>query len=310
MALRALKTEEEIANIPLDQEILIELPGGISEEEPEKKAEQIDPDAKQLQEQLEALKAAQKASEERERAAAEKAAKAERDAAQARKEAEDARKRQNDLEGDIISGGLSAAQGERDAAKAAFKTAFEAGDANAMAEAQSRIGRAEAKILTFESGAAEVAERKERKVEPQQTVQRQVDPMAAIDTNPNLLPAEKEWLKAHPDAVVDTGRNNELSVGYNRAMQQKLVRGSPAYFAYLEEFMGYKQPETNERDTSVQAPVTRQERDVNGRPSSNRVTLTPEEREMARNMGLSETQYAAGKVKLATKRAEDPDKYR
>ena len=33
MAARALKTQEEIDSIPLDQEILIELPGGVSSDD-------------------------------------------------------------------------------------------------------------------------------------------------------------------------------------------------------------------------------------------------------------------------------------
>ena len=56
MALRAVKTDEEISHIPLDQPILVELPGGVADEEiPEVKTgktkEPTDPGAKQLQEQ-------------------------------------------------------------------------------------------------------------------------------------------------------------------------------------------------------------------------------------------------------------------
>src|ERR1700744_4249338 len=122
MALRALKTEEEIAGVPLDQPILIELPGGMSDDLPVDK-KTPDEGAKQLQEQLEALQAANKAAGDREKAANERTAQAERDAANARREAEEARKRSNDLEGDVITGGLSAAQAERDAAKQALQQA-------------------------------------------------------------------------------------------------------------------------------------------------------------------------------------------
>src|SRR6185312_6716354 len=86
MALRALKTEEEIAGIPLDQEILVELPSANIPEEvvEDKKTEakvEIDPAAKTLQDQLEALK---RESSERERAANDRIAKAEREAAELR----------------------------------------------------------------------------------------------------------------------------------------------------------------------------------------------------------------------------------
>ena len=313
MPLRALKTEEEIAGIPLDQEILIELPSGV-DDLPEPKTEKLepsDPDAKKLMEQLEAAQAAQKAQQER-------ADKAERDAADARKladqrarEHQEALKRATSLESDVINGGLSAAQNELAAAKAELQRAGEAGDWKAMAEAQARIARSSAQVVSLESGAAEIAERKEQaKVEPRQEQPRAQDPIAAIDSNPQLLPAEKEWLKAHPDAVMDQRRNNELSVGYDRAMKKGLVRGTPAYFAELEDFMGYKQPELNNGEPSVQAPVTRMERGGDGRPSQNTIRLTPEQREIAKNMGVSDIEYAKQVAAFEAARKADPDKYR
>jgi hypothetical protein len=299
MALRALKTEEEIAGIPLDQEILVELPGANTADElvVEKKAE-IDPAAQTLQDQLEALK----------RESADRLAKTEREAneriAKAEREASELRTRSQSLEGDIINGGLAAAQSERDSAKAALKAAGEAGDWAAIADAQSKIGRAEAKILSFESGAAEIAERKE--VKPVEQTRQVIDPVTAMQANPNLLPVEKEWLGKHQDALVGA-RNNELSVGYERAMKQGLHRGSAEYFSFLEDFMGYKKPDG---DISVQAPPSRQERDGSGRPANNNVVrLTSEEREFAKNMGVTELEYAKNKQLFEAAKKADPDKY-
>lgn len=318
MALRALKTDEEAAAIPLDQPILIELPGGVIEDEsddkkPEPKArtskvEPSDPDAKKLQEQLEAAQTAQRTETER-------AAKIEREAnervARAEREAAEAVKRSQTLEGDVISGGLAAAQADRDAAMQEYIRAGEAGDFKAQAQAQSKIGRAEAKILTFESGAAEIAERKtivpERRAE--QVVQQPRDVTEAIDQNAQLLPAEKTWLKAHPDAYLPGPRNNELSVGYERALKQGLVRGTPQYFDYLEDFMGYTKSNDN-GSASVQAPPSRNDRGSDGRPTGNRITLTPEQREIAKSLGVSEIEYAKNVIKFEDARRADPDKYR
>ena len=69
MALRALKTEEEMAGVPLDQPILVELPSmddgqdnivDIDAKKPSPKSDDTAPDVKQLQTQLEALEAAAK----------------------------------------------------------------------------------------------------------------------------------------------------------------------------------------------------------------------------------------------------------
>lgn len=308
MSLRAVKTDEEISHIPLDQPILVELPGGVADEEaPEKPGktakEPTYPGAKQLQEQLEAAQAAQRASDAR-------AEKAERDAAQARREAAEATTRSHTLEGDIITGGLASAQAELAAAEAELERAGEAGDFKAMAKAQSRIGRASAQVVNLESGAAEIAERKPpvKEAVQEQVRQQPTDINVAIDTAPNLFPAEKVWLKAHPDAFMPGPRNNELSVGYERAIKQGLVRGTPAYFEYLEDFMGYAKSD-NQGSTSVQAPPSRNDRDTEGRPSNSRVTLSPEQREMAKNLGVSEIEYAKNLVKFHAAQKADPDKY-
>jgi len=313
MALRALKTDEEIAAIPLDQPILVELPGGTIDEGDEtivadkpkpKEPEQVD-GAKVLQEQLEASQRAQVEANAR-------AERAEREATEARRLAAEAEKRNSSLESDVISGGLSAAQAERDAAKLAFETAGEAGDYKAMADAQERIARAAAKILSFEAGAAEIAERPKTEAVQRQERQAPADPIAAVDANPNLFPAEKEWLKAHPDAVTDYKRNTELGVGYERAVKQGLVRGTPAYFAFLNEFMGYEKAASNDDNDGsrdVSAPVSRNERDGNGRPSQNRITLSPEQREIARSMGVTDIEYARQVQAFEAAKRADPDKY-
>src|ERR1700742_4582085 len=207
MALRALKTDEEAASIPLDQPILVELPGGVIDEPKDDKADkaaktdQVDPDAKRLQEQLEASHAAQRAADAR-------AEKAEREAAESRRIAAEETTRRHSLEGDVITGGLAAAQAELAAAEQELERAGEAGDFKAMAKAQSRIGRASAQVVNLESGAAEIAERKKAPVQ-EQARQAPQDPVEAIRSNPNLMPAEKAWLEKHPEAY--GSRNAELS---------------------------------------------------------------------------------------------------
>lgn len=316
MAQRALKTDEEISAIPLDQEILIELPGGTDEgdggaaEKPGKTP--IDTGAKTLQEQLEAMQASQKASDDRAVRAEREAAEARRITADRERELNETRTRAASLEGDVINGGLSAAQAELAAAESELERAGESGDYKAMAKAQSRIGRASAQIVSFEAGAAEIAERPKPEARQEQARQAPVDPIAGIETNPNLFPAEKEWLKAHPDAVTDTKRNNELGVGYERAIAKGLVRGTPAYFGFLEEFMGYKTPDTNtdEGSRDVSAPVSRAERGGDGKPSiPNRITLSPEQREIAKSMGVTDIEYARQVQAFDAAKKADPDKY-
>jgi hypothetical protein len=202
--LRALKTDEEIAAIPLDQPILVELPGGVIDDLGDtdatgkggkvEKTETVDNGAKVLQEQLEASQRAQ----ESERARADKA---EREAVDARKAVAEANKRTTTLETDVITGGLAAAQAEVAAAESELERAAEAGDFKAQAKAQTRIARAAAKVLNFEAGAAEIAERPAPE-EPRQEQTRQVtDPIAGRRFQPEPVPGREGM------AQVSSGRH-------------------------------------------------------------------------------------------------------
>lgn len=317
MALRALKTDEDLAGIPLDQPVLIELPGGVEIEgeaaplETKKPEPNLDADAKKLADELEALKAAQKADRERAERAEREMAEAKRVASERAREAEEARKRNLSLESDIITGGLQAAQNDRDAAKAAFRTAYEAGDAAAMAEAQSRLGRAEAKILALESGAAEVAERKEAKPDPRQE-QRQAPTFEEhVRSNPQLMTSERDWMIRNEAAFRDPDFNRKLEFAYQGAIQKGVVRGSPEYFDHIERATGLKTAPAEENgELSVQAPPSRSERSVDGRSTNpGRVTLTPEERDICRSMGISEIDYARQKVAFGVAQKNDPERY-
>lgn len=311
MALKPLSKNEDLAAIPLDEPVLVELePGTVDETvieepepkpKPERKKDSAEDGATVLQTQMEEMRKANA------RLAGE------RDAA--RREADEARGRAADTEADLIQNGLQAAQAEEKAARAALKLATEGGDVDGQADAMARISRAAGDIREFERAAAVQTEERERvktapKVERNPTVEERVDAI------PNLTASERQWLKDHPDAITDQQRNNELGVAYDRAMKAGHARGTKAYFDYLEEFMGYARPERTEdnnreeRTVTVQAPVSRDTRSViTGRTQSARVELTPEERQFARTAGISDVAYARGKLQLAAAKAADPEKY-
>lgn len=326
--LRALKTDEEIAAIPLNEPVLVELPSAMSsfDDDEENTGQNIsdnktgneDDGAKRLQDDLEALKA----QNARETARADKA---ERDRQEAVRIAADRDEENKQLragresdESALITNGLAGAQTQRDAAKSEFERAFESGDAKAMAEAQSKIGRSEARILHFESGAAELQERKEtRKTEPDtRTVERQQpDFVAAVNANPGLLQAEKDWMIRNKDAFNDPDFNKKLDFAYQGAVSKgDLVRGSAAYFDFMERATGLKKVDHNkdddERDLSVSAPPSRTERGSDGHPTNGKIKLSVEQREIARSMGVSDIDYARQVQNFDAAKRADPEKYR
>lgn len=330
--LKPIKDEAELARVPLDEPVLVELEpaatGMVAESEGEHEnappgggtggAEREQDDGSKV------LKAQLEASKEAERVANERAAESDRRAKEASDEAARLRTTGADTEKELLASSLSSAQAEEAAAQAELEKAFEVGDAKAMGAAQAKIGRAAAKVVNLEGAIAQfeqdAAERERIAKETPKTEER-VDIVTAIDRDPNLMPKERDWLKDHPEVLTDSRRNRELSVGYDRALAKGFKRGSEGYFKFLDEFMGFAELERparetdddtdNERASIVSAPVTRDNRSsLSGKQTApTRITLTPAEREAARNMGVSDVAYAKGKLQLAANKSADPERY-
>lgn len=325
--LKPIKDEAELARVPLDEPVLVELEpaasGLAAEPEAEREQEPARTDgAGEQDDGSKALKAALEASKEAERVANERAADADRRAKDAADEAERLRTSGADSQKELLSTSLANAQAEEAAAQAELEKAFEVGDAKAMGAAQAKIGRAAAKVVNLEGAIAqfdEDAKAAKSEAERPKTEER-VDIATAIDRDPNLMPKERDWLKDHPEVLTDSRRNRELSVGYDRALAKGFKRGSEGYFKFLDEFMGFAEPEPRaddhddtetERASIVSAPVTRDNRSsLSGKQTApTRITLSPAEREAARNMGISDVAYAKGKVQMDANKRADPERY-
>lgn len=314
MPLKALSKNEDLAAIPLDEPVLVELEPGTTDEttvdEPERKP---DPPARKKEGSEDGASVLQTQMEEMRRANAKLA----RERDDARREADEARGRAADTEADLIQNGLTAAQSEVKSARAALKAAVESGDTDAQADAQERIARAAADVRDFERAAAVQAEEKERAKTAAPRTPSNPTVEERVDAIPDLTESERRWLKAHPDAITDQQRNNELGVAYHRATKAGHARGTEGYFSFIEEFMGYSKPErtaddrgADEKTVTVQAPVSRDTRSAaTGRLQSSRVELTSDERKLAATMGISEIAYARGKLQLEAAKRADPEKY-
>lgn len=308
--LRPIKDEAELAKVPLDEPVLVELepetalsaerPDG--DGEPPLRSEGDGPE--QLAEQLrEAQDAAKRDREARE--AAELAAR------EAREEADRIRTLSADTEKELLSSSLEKAQQERDVAKAEYIKAYELGDPQAMADAQEKIARAATDIRNFEGAIAEFEEGKKAPAKAQPA-----DLRTSIDQDPQLYPEERTWLKDHIEVMQDPRLNRKLGVAYDEAIAKGFKRGSKGYFKFLDDFMGFRDDRddgdsgNDERSSIVAAPVSRESRGNSGRPSvPTRIQLTPEERQMARDMGISDAAYAKGVQKREAERRSNPEKF-
>lgn len=319
--LKAMKTVEELNAVPTNEPVLVQLEPPVTsaanDDVPEKEPQKADADdggVEKLKQELDAAKRAREASEAQTLKERERAMKAEQEAAEAARKVRAAETHSLDTEEQAITSGLAGAQAERDAAKSAVKVAFEAGDATALAEAQERLGRAAADIREYERAQTALADRKANAGRQEQPVQQRPTDINAVIDAMNLLPAERDWLKAHPDSLMDRSRNTLLDAAYIKATAKGLVRGTPDYFKFIEEDMGYvTKPATvddpDDRTDIVSAPVVREPRTPSGAPAGNRIMLTPDQREFARTMGLTDVQYATQVLALQRDKRENPEKY-
>jgi hypothetical protein len=218
-----------------------------------------------------------------------------------------------DAEYQAILNAISAAESEAESAQDLIARSSEANDPKSVAEASRKLARAESRLAQLEDGKAaleaqrtrEAAQAKEyREQQARQSRQQPapISPEQYIDQMPNLLPSQRDWLKEHTETITNTNKNLRLQGAHAEAVDLNMQPGTQKYFDHLEMRMGYKQYEgdegEDERSEIVSAPPSRRETSPSGRSTTTKITLTPEQREVARASGISEIDYARGLQRL------------
>lgn len=323
--------DDDLIRVPLDQEVLVQIDPEddgkaavkLDKEPADKKVStevSVDDTVKTLNDQIEALKVSNQEAEKRLRVEQTRVRQIEEAARGIAQEAEGYRSAAERSQHNNLKSYLQSAQSDQETHKKDYAAFLEAGDFVNAAEAQAKMSRAAARVVDAEKTLAqfEVAQEEERervKTAPQrQPVQQETgDVIASIDSNPGWLPEEKKYLKQHPELLTDNQKNAELGIAYNRAMAKNLSRGTPEYFAFIDDFMGFKptakvqDDEPEDRDAA--APVRRENAGGRTIVKPNQVKLSPEQREIARNMGISELGYARQQLRLQSEKVANPEKY-
>jgi hypothetical protein len=330
---RPLRTKEEIDKVPMNEPVTIALePEGTvildkeadakaqaaleakeppKEKKPRAKEEpQEDEEKISLKKQLEDMR---KANEEQINQANKRAEEYARRIAEQEIENSRSRTRAQDAEYDAILNAIGAAEAEAESAQAAIAVASEAADHKAVAEANRRLARAESRMAQLEDGKIAIEQQKAREAQkakepPRQTTPQQQTPEQYIDQMPNLLPSQRDWLKQHTECVVNTNKNLRLQGAHAEAIDEGYPPGSQKYFDHIEMRLGYKKPDAVEQEDDdmpvVSAPPSRQATSPeSGRPTATRITLTPEQREIAKLSGISEIEYARNLQRMADLKA-------
>jgi hypothetical protein len=265
------------------------------------------PDISALQKRIDELERAEKLAKERLEAEYKRAEEAERRRLETQTENGRFQEEATQAQYDAIVNALEASKAEAEAAERALERAEFDADAKAKSEAYRRLARAEANITRLEDGkVAYEARINEAKSRPKQEAPK-ADPFEAAIAG--LPPLVKDWMRAHPDYMTDQRKNTKIQALHYEVQDEGHAFGTQAYIDAMEQKLGMRaapkkvedaEDEQPQRNIVVtQAPPTREvPSSSTGKPSSTKVTLTAEEREIARINNISEIEYAKQKLKM------------
>lgn len=310
---RSLSKPEEIAKVPADESVTIDIR---EQPEPIVKADTSEPprsyedDTPDLAKQLADLKASEEAMRRQAQAAEQARLQAVNEVRRHQSATVTARREAEQSQLDSILNALGAAQTEAEAAQGAYEAALASQDYRMAAEAQRKISRAEAKILQLENGKEAYEARiqeQARQLEQQPAQPQQQTPDQIINNMQGLVPSEREWLRKHPELITDPKNNRILEAAFYEAERRGLQRGTDKYFEFFDERMGFKQ--TDEDDEMAEEPVRTQQRVsappsrsapsvTRGNEAPSKITLSPQQREAAKWAGIDEVTYAKNLLKL------------
>jgi len=237
---------------------------------------------------------------------------------------------------DNINGAIALAASEKDAAKSAYKAAFDAGDSNAAADAQDRIAVIAAKMQTLESGKHGIEAKidETRRVfeadaaaakEPRHVAEPKNDPPQRQMTVDDYIGSQPRkttgaWLADHKDYVSDPAKHKELLTFADEFVKDygPTQLHTKAFVDALNERFNPTEIETAIEDhemddepeievkaapkakpkTTAAAPVSRNANTFSSRNmDGNKIKLPPHIADFVRTSGLDPVSYAQGLVK-------------
>lgn len=233
-----------------------------------------------------------------------------------------------DAEYNSVLTAIAAEQGSLAKAKSDYATAAAAGDWEAAAEAQDAMTAARTQLVDLERGKQSFETRRAEPPAPKAAPAAAAAPLDFEQKVSSLgVPDNaKSWLRQHPELVNDDAKNEELGAAHMYLTRTKKIEPfSQAYFDALDTEFGFKaapaaapqpepqpQPQPQRRSIPMTAPVSRDVPTATGqRQPSSKVTLTAEERQIARTSFTApdmtneqkELAYARNKQKLQQMRA-------
>lgn len=198
----------------------------------------------------------------------------------------------------MIVSSIETAKGASGTAKADYQRAMEAGDYAKAAEAQEQMADARANLLRLQERKSEMESGRQTQQTPQ--------PVSEVERIASQLSAPSAaWVRAHPDVAKNF---NKAEAAHRYAVDiEGVTVDTPDYFKRVEEILGMRKSEKTadgeieatptRKSPPAQAPVTQSTQSLRtGQASRQSVTLTTAEREIAREMNMTDREYAIEKL--------------
>lgn len=201
---------------------------------------------------------------------------------------------------DAISRALEAQQAEVERVQARLQGAYENGDFAAAAKAQTDLNKASIRHTQLEDGKAQMEHRLRNPAQQPQPQRNEADAQLA-----GMSTRTQAWLKAHPDAMSDPKRQNQVRAAHFAALAADHTPDSDAYFDFVEQHAGYKTapgaqaPAQRQRTAQAATPVSGTARAPSGGSATpTTIRMSQKMRDAARTSGITEEKYARQVAKM------------
>ena len=229
---------------------------------------------------------------------------AERQARRATEVAVEAKNEVQDTNLHLVKNAIDTVKRNNDILKYNYSEAMAVGDYTKAAEIQEGMSMNTSKLMELERGRSHMESAPKYEV-PQQ--QRPSDPVEALASQ--LSPRSADWVRRNPQCVTDPRMYQKMVAAHNLAMADGYQADSDDYFGFVEDTLriskrvdiGDDDPmsasaKVTQRRSPPAAPVSRSGTGTGSRP--NVVRLTKAEAETAKDLGMTEQDYARNKLLL------------
>jgi hypothetical protein len=207
-----------------------------------------------------------------------------------------------------VKNAIETVKGNNEVLKRAYSEALSVGDYGKTAEIQEALSLNAARLMELERGRSAMEQApKPQRPEP-------VNPVEALASQ--LSPRSADWIRKNPSCVTDPRMYQKMVAAHNLALADGMQPDTDDYFSFVEDTLkinrrppAAKQEVENDDDATSSAakavqrrtappaaPVTRAGNASGQRPGT--VRLTRAEAETARDLGMTEEEYARNKMLL------------